>query len=90
VLKRNLDAFAASAWLATLTAHIPNAGTHLVRYYGWYSNVSPRKRWKVQGRESTTIEKREAVLPGESFRQPSDRVRDSVPGWEGLPALPGT
>jgi hypothetical protein len=26
-------------WLAALTAHIPNPGEHLVRYYGWYSNV---------------------------------------------------
>jgi len=34
--KRNCAVFAACDWLAVLTAHIPNAGEHLVRYYGWY------------------------------------------------------
>jgi hypothetical protein len=42
--------------LAVLTAHIPNAGEHLVRYYGWYSNVNRGKRRKAQGQELTTIE----------------------------------
>jgi hypothetical protein len=32
VLKRNVEVFSACAWLAALTAHIPNAGEHLVRY----------------------------------------------------------
>jgi hypothetical protein len=49
VLKRNFEVFSACAWLAALTAHIPNAGEHLVRYYGWYSNVSRGKRRTAQG-----------------------------------------
>ena len=32
VLKRNVAVFSAGDWLAALTAHIPNAGEHLVRY----------------------------------------------------------
>ena len=32
VLKRNYEVFSACDWLAALTAHIPNAGEHLVRY----------------------------------------------------------
>jgi hypothetical protein len=32
VLKRNFEVFSACDWLAALTAHIPNAGEHLVRY----------------------------------------------------------
>jgi hypothetical protein len=56
VLKRNFEVFSACDWLAALTAHIPNAGEHLVRYYGWYSNVNRGKRRKAQGGESTTIE----------------------------------
>ena len=56
VLKRNFEVFSAGDWLAALTAHIPNAGEHLVRYYGWYSNVNRGKRRKAQGGESTTIE----------------------------------
>jgi hypothetical protein len=55
-LKRNFEVFSAPDWLAALTAHIPNAGEHLVRYYGWYSNVSRGKRRKAQGEEPTTIE----------------------------------
>jgi hypothetical protein len=31
VLKRNFEVFSACDWLAALTAHIPNAGEHLVR-----------------------------------------------------------
>ena len=49
VLKRNVEVFSACDWLAALTAHIPNAGEHLVRYYGWYSNVNRGKRRKAQG-----------------------------------------
>jgi len=44
VLKRNFEVFSACDWLAALTAHIPNAGEHLARYYGWYSNVKRGKR----------------------------------------------
>jgi hypothetical protein len=28
--------------------HIPEPKRHLVRYYGWYSNVSRGKRWKAE------------------------------------------
>jgi len=56
VLKRNFEVFSACDWLAALTAHIPNAGEHLVRYYGWYTNVSRGKRRKAQGDEPATIE----------------------------------
>lgn len=55
VLKRNFEVFSACDWLAALTAHIPNAGEHLVRYYGWYSNVSRGKRRKTQGENQTPI-----------------------------------
>ncbi len=47
VLKRNFEVFSACDWLAALAAHIPNAGEHLVRDYGWYSNVNRGKRRKT-------------------------------------------
>ncbi len=56
VLKRNVEVFSACDWLAALTAHIPNAGEHLVRYYGWYSNVNRGKQRKTQGEDPSTIE----------------------------------
>lgn len=56
VLKRNFEVFSACDRLAALTAHIPNAGEHLVRYYGRYNNVSRGKRRKAQGENSSSIE----------------------------------
>ena len=56
VLKRNFEVFSASDWLTALTVHIPNAGEHLVRYYGWYSNVSRGKRQKTRREDPSTIE----------------------------------
>ena len=60
-LQRNVEVFSATDWLAALTAHLPNAGEHLVRYYGWYSTVNRGKRRKAQGGEGTTIEEFTAV-----------------------------
>jgi len=31
-------------WLAAMCSHIPNRGEQMVRYYGYYSNVSRGKR----------------------------------------------
>jgi hypothetical protein len=68
VLKRNFEVFSASDWLAALTAHIPNAGKHLVRYYGWYSNVSRGKCRKAQGEATpASLESRE-LSPSEAKR----------------------
>ena len=61
VLRRNFEVFSTCDWLAALTAHIPNAGEHLVRYYGWYSNVSRGKRRKAQEEGSSTIEEHSEV-----------------------------
>jgi hypothetical protein len=63
VLKRNFEVFSASNWLAALTAHIPNAGEHLVRYYGWYSNVSLGKRRKAEGEARTNIKDCSEMAP---------------------------
>jgi hypothetical protein len=35
---RNFQVFDPLDFLAEVTQHIPNAGEHLIRYYGWYSN----------------------------------------------------
>jgi len=36
--------FPALEWLAAMCSHIPNRGEQIVRYYGYYSNVSRGKR----------------------------------------------
>jgi hypothetical protein len=68
VLKRNFAVFSACDWLAALTAHIPNAAEHLVRYYGWYSNVTRGKRQKTQEEGSSTIEEVSEVIPSAAKR----------------------
>ena len=42
-------------WIATLTTHIPNEWEQLIRYYGYYSNVSRGKRKKEKPKEKTEI-----------------------------------
>jgi hypothetical protein len=67
-LQRNFELFSACDWLAALTAHIPNAGEHLVRYYGWCSNVSRGKRRKAQGETALCIEEFSEVAPSVAKR----------------------
>ncbi|MDD5414834.1 MAG: transposase, partial [Smithellaceae bacterium] len=43
---RTSKCFPALEWLAAMCSHIPNRGEQMVRYYGWYSNVSRGKRLK--------------------------------------------
>ena len=38
--------FPALEWLAAMCSHIPNRGEQIVRYYGYYSNVSRGERQK--------------------------------------------
>jgi Putative transposase len=54
VLKKNFAVFSVLDWIATRTAHIPNKGEQLVRYYGYYSNVSRGKRKKQKPEEKTS------------------------------------
>jgi len=39
--------FDAQEWLAALCSHVPNRGEQMVRYYGWYSNVTRGKKRKL-------------------------------------------
>ncbi len=39
VLTRNFEIFPVLDWIAAVPAHIPNKGEHVLRYYGWVSNV---------------------------------------------------
>ncbi len=40
--------FDALEWLAAMCSHVPNRGEQMVRYYGYYSNVSRGKRKKEE------------------------------------------
>ena len=38
--------FDALEWVAAMCSHVPNKGEQMVKYYGYYSNVSRGKRQK--------------------------------------------
>jgi hypothetical protein len=44
--------FDALEWLAAMCSHVPNRGEQMVRYYGYYSNVSRDKREKQKKDDS--------------------------------------
>ncbi len=41
---KSVKVLPALEWLAAMCTHIPNKGEQMVRYYGWYSNVSRGER----------------------------------------------
>jgi len=43
---KDTKVFPALEWLAAMCSHIPNRGEQMVKYYGYYSNVSRGKRQK--------------------------------------------
>ena len=45
--EHEVEAFDPGEFLARVIMHIPEPRRHLVRYYGWYSNVSRGKRRKA-------------------------------------------
>ena len=47
-MKRNFQILSPLDFLAEFTQHIPPKGSHLIRYYGWYSNKSRGMRKKAQ------------------------------------------
>jgi ribosomal protein S27E len=46
--KRNFQILSPLDFLAEFTQHIPAKGSHLIRYYGWYSNKSRGMRKKAE------------------------------------------
>lgn len=43
---RNFQILAPLDFLAEFSQHIPPKGAHLIRYYGWYSNIYPDQLWR--------------------------------------------
>jgi len=46
--EREVEAFDPAEFLARVIMHIPEPRRHLVRYYGWYSNVSRGRRRRAE------------------------------------------
>ena len=51
-MKRNFQILSPLDFLAEFTQHIPPKGSHLIRYYGWYSNKSRGMRKKAEAEAS--------------------------------------
>ena len=65
---RRQKSFDALEWLAAMCSHVPNKGEHMVRYYGYYSNVSRGKRQKT-GDDAAMAYILEPPLPDKTFRK---------------------
>ena len=64
--KRNYQILPPLDFLAEFTQHIPPKGSHLVRYYGWYSNKSRGMRKKAAAEAAGESPAAEGASPGRS------------------------
>jgi hypothetical protein len=71
---RNFQVFDPLDFQAEVTQHIPDAGEHLIRYYGWYSNKTRGQRAQRQPAATTGT-----AAPA---RQPT--AREARKGWAAL------
>jgi hypothetical protein len=65
--------FDALEWLAAMASHVPNMGEQIVRYYGYYSNVSRGKR---------KIQEKDEIIP--SILEPDGSSKESRKNWARL------
>jgi ribosomal protein S27E len=64
--KRNFQVLSPLEFLAEFTQHIPPTGSHLIRYYGWYSNKARgmrRKRQQADAQAATAFDAGLATPP---------------------------
>jgi len=66
--EREVESFDPGEFLARVIMHIPEPRRHLVRYYGWYSNVSRDKRLKAGRKHEKAVG---AVTPPPATPAPS-------------------
>lgn len=65
--------FDALEWLAAMCSHVPNKGEQMVRYYGYYSNVSRGRRQK---------ENQDGLIP--CILEPEDNSKEYRKNWARL------
>ena len=64
-VKRNFQILSPLDFLAEFTQHIPPKGSHLIRYYGWYSNKSRGMRKKAEAEASGRVIERRGRRDGQ-------------------------
>ena len=65
-VKRNFQILSPLDFLAEFTQHIPPKGSHLIRYYGWYSNKSRGMRKQAEAEASAASSSEETAPTGSS------------------------
>ena len=65
-VKRNFQILSPLDFLAEFTQHIPPKGSHLIRYYGWYSNKSRGMRKTAEAEAPDEPSSAEAAATGSS------------------------
>jgi len=65
---RRQKSFDALEWLAAMCSHVSNKGEQMVRYYGYYSNVSRGRRQKT-GEDAAVAYILEPPMPDKAFRK---------------------
>ena len=70
---RQQKSFDALEWLAAMCSHVPDKGDQMVRYYGYYSNVSRGKRKK---------QKQDDLVP--CILEPDESSKGSRKNWATL------
>jgi hypothetical protein len=70
--EREVEAFDPAEFLARAIMHIPEPRRHLVRYYGWYSNVSRGRRRKADAEHEGAV----TADTGAPSRAARDEIRD--------------
>ena len=68
-------------FLAEFTQHIPPKGSHLIRYYGWYSNKSrgTRKKAEAETSAASSSEETAAKVSSQSWAMLIERVYEVGP-----------
>lgn len=75
-INRNFEVFTPTDFLAAITQHIPDKGTQMVRYCGWYSNKMRGVRQRGQAQE--LVIRRPGVSPPPPRKLPSRKWRDVI------------
>ncbi|MFO7740313.1 MAG: transposase [Desulfatiglandaceae bacterium] len=78
-----VKAFDALEWLAAMCSHVPNKGEQMVRYYGYYSNVSRGKR-KIQDKDDAIPSIMETDGSSKEFRKNWARLIQKIGACPGL------
>jgi hypothetical protein len=77
------EAFDPAEFIARVIMHIPEPRRHLVRYYGWYSNVSRGKRLKAASKHERAVDA-DTGPPSRAARAETRDVRALRRSWAQL------